>query len=591
MQSIQSTTKLLRRLWVHISPRRRKKFGLLLILMVLASFSEIVSLGAVLPFLAFLTAPERLFVHPATQIFIKTLGINSADQLLLPLTIVFSLAAIMAGTMRLLLLWASTRLSFATGADISNEIYRRAIFQPYSVHIARNSSAVLDGTRKADTVVFGVIYPFLALISSSIMLISIMMVLLSIEPVISLVAFGSFAVIYALIIHFTRSKLLIGSQRIARGTTLVMKSLQEGLGGIRDILIDGSQAIFCQIYRNADIPVRRAQGDNVFIGQSPRYVMEALGLLLIAVFAYVLAKQSDGIANTIPILGTLALGAQRLLPVLQQAYASWTSIQGGSVSLQDTLVLLEQPLPDYADQPPSKPIPFHKLISFNQLSFQYGPQGPWVLKNIDLSIQKGSRVGFIGKTGSGKSTLLDIAMGLLLPNEGTITIDGRHITPGNCRAWQAHIAHVPQSIFLADSTIEENIAFGVPRAKIDHDRVCKAAHQAQIADIIETWPEKYETFVGERGVRLSGGQRQRIGIARALYKEADVIVFDEATSALDNETEQVVMQTIENLSKDITILIIAHRLTTLKNCTQIVELSAGEIVRSGTYQEVVTLTT
>jgi ATP-binding cassette subfamily B protein len=211
-----------------------------------------------------------------------------------------------------------------------------------------------------------------------------------------------------------------------------------------------------------------------------------------------------------------------------------------------------------------------------------------VIKNLNLTITKGSRIGFIGTTGSGKSTLLDIIMGLLEPTEGILEIDGQPITMLNHRSWQSHIAHVPQAIFLADSTIEENIAFGVHKNQIDHERVRQAAQQAQIADTIETWPKQYKTFIGERGIRLSGGQRQRIGIARALYKQADLIIFDEATSALDNETEEAVMQAIENLSDDLTILIIAHRLSTLKNCTNIIELSGGEIKRVGSFELIVT---
>jgi ATP-binding cassette subfamily B protein len=196
-------------------------------------------------------------------------------------------------------------------------------------------------------------------------------------------------------------------------------------------------------------------------------------------------------------------------------------------------------------------------------------------------------VGFIGTTGSGKSTLLDIVMGLLLPTNGTLEIDGQPVTPTNNRAWQAHIAHVPQAIYLSDSSIEENIAFGVPKDQINHRRVKQAAQQAQIADSIESWPNQYQTFVGERGIRLSGGQRQRIGIARALYKQADVIIFDEATSALDNETEQSVMRAIELLSKDLTVLIIAHRLTTLRTCTEIFEIGNGAITITGTNNSIV----
>jgi ABC-type multidrug transport system fused ATPase/permease subunit len=381
--------------------------------------------------------------------------------------------------------------------------------------------------------------------------------------------------------------LLINSQIYARESSQVIKSLQEGLGGIRDVLIDGSQTVYCQIYSSADQSLRRVQGNNQFISSSPRYAMEALGMILIATLAYSLAQQSDGIAKAIPILGGLALGAQRLLPVLQQIYSSWSAILAGQASLQDALELLDQPLPSYANQPCIQPLIFKHHISFKQLGFRYDLKMPYVLKQISLSIAKGSRVGFIGRTGSGKSTLLDIVMGLLQPTDGTIEIDGQIITSANQRNWQAHIAHVPQAIFLADSTIEENIAFGVPKDQINHLRVRQAAQQAQIADSIESWPDQYQTFVGERGIRLSGGQRQRIGIARALYKQADVIIFDEATSALDNETELAVMQAIEGLSKDLTLLIIAHRLTTLKNCTHIVELSEGGIKRTGSYQDII----
>ena len=556
--------------------------------MISASLAEILSIGAILPFLVVLTAPERIFHLPIAQPFIHKLGLTTPNQFLFPLTISFGIAALISGAMRLLLLWASTRLSFAAGADLSISIYRRTLYQPYAVHVARNSSEIISGiSNKTNGVIYGIIVPFLTLISSSIMLIAILLALLSIDPIIALSAFGGFGLIYACIIQLTKNKQLINSQCVARESTLVIKSLQEGLGGIRDVLIDGSQAAYCQIYYNADQPLRRAQGNSSFIAASPRFAIEALGMMLIAILSYVLTKQPDGIAKAIPVLGALALGAQRLLPVLQQAYNSWSGIQGGQVGLADTLELLDQTLPNYLDQSPAKPIPFQNKITLKNLSFRYAPQMPFVLKNLNLTLNKGSRIGFVGLTGSGKSTLLDIVMGLLTPTEGTLQIDDQTITSNNNRAWQAHIAHVPQAIFLADSTIEENIAFGVPKNKIDIQRVKQAAQKAQIADIIETWPKKYKTYVGERGIRLSGGQRQRIGIARALYKQADVIIFDEATSALDNETEQAVMQAIESLGKDLTILIIAHRLTTLKNCDQIVELGDSGIKRIGKYKDIV----
>ena len=583
-----SLVALLKRLWLKIKYQRRRQLALLVVLMIISAFAEIISIGAVLPFLAVLTAPDRVYGNSAIQPFIQVLGISSSDQLIFPLTMFFGVTAIGAGLLRILLLKLSTRLSFSIGAELGMDVYRRTLYQPYAVHVSRNSSEVIDAiVNKANAVIFGIMAPSLTLISSSILMIGILIALFTINPLIAFSAFGGFATIYFVIIQLSRKKLKIYSQSIARDSIFVIKSLQEGLGGIRDVLLDGSQSVYCDIYQKADLSLRRAQGNIQFIGQSPRPAMEALGMLLIAILAYLLTRQQNGVSDAIPVLGALALGAQRLLPVLQQAYNSWIGMLSVQSSLQDTIELLDQPLPENIDQPNPLPILFQKQININQLSFRYSTHTPLVLNNINLVITKGSRLGFIGVTGSGKSTLLDIVMGLLSPTEGSLGVDGQLITLANNRSWQAHIAHVPQSIFLSDATIEENIAFGVPKEKIDHGQVRHAAQQAQIAEMIETWSEGYQTFVGERGVRLSGGQRQRIGIARALYKQADVIIFDEATSALDNETEEAVMQAIESLSKDLTLLIIAHRLSTLKNCTQIVELGSGGIKRVGTYQDIV----
>ena len=590
MMTNQSITQLLIRLWHHISLRRRGQFGLLLVLMLLSSFAEMLSIGAMLPFLGVLTAPERVFNFATAQPIIRALNLNEPAQLLLPLTIAFCFAALIAGLMRILLLWSTNRLSFAVGADLSIGIYRRTLYQPYALHCTRNSSEVISGiSSKSNVVIYNIIVPTLTLFSSSIILIAILVLLLSINPLIAISAFGGFGIIYVFIIKMTRKQQISNSRSIASESVQVTKSLQEGLGGIRDILIDGNQEAYCQIYSNADLPLRRAQGNSLFIGSCPRYGVEALGMILIATLAYWLSNNEDGIASVIPVIGALAVGAQRLLPLLQQAYSSWSSITSGQASLQDALTLLDQPLPDKVNLLAEQSFKFKRNITLKQLGFKYSSVSSYVIKDLNLTITKGTRTGFIGITGSGKSTLLDIIMGLLQPTEGQLLIDGQVILSGNCCAWQAHIAHVPQAIFLADSSIEENIAFGVPKDQIDHLRVKKAARQAQIAESIQSWPNQYQTFVGERGVRLSGGQRQRIGIARALYKQADVIIFDEATSALDNVTEQAVMQAIEGLSQDLTVLIIAHRLTTLKNCTQIVELGEGGIKHIGSYNDIVNI--
>jgi len=577
-------------LWRHLTKRRQKQFSLLLVLMVIASLAEIVSIGAVLPFLGILTAPEQVYQHSLMQPVIQILELTKPEQLMLPLTILFVTTVLLAGVVRLTLLYAMTRLSFATGADLSINIYHRTLYQAYEVHVSRNSSEVINGIiTKTSTVIGGVISPTLNLISSIIMFVGIMSALFVINPTIALSVSIGFGLLYWMVIRYTKTHLKNNSKIIADQSTQMIKSLQEGLGGIRDVLIDGTQQFYCRLYRNADLPLRRALGNNQFIGGSPRYLMEVIGMTLITGLAYLMTQQEGGMVVAIPVLGALALGAQRLLPALQQAYASYSQIKGSKSSFEDVLNLLDQPLPEYADQPLSKPIPFAKEIKLNNISFRYSEDSPWVLKNISLSLKKGGRVGFMGVTGSGKSTLLDIIMGLLPATEGGLIIDNQTINSQNRRAWQAHIAHVPQNIYLSDSTIEENIAFGIEKELIDHQRVKKAAQQAQIAELIEQWKDGYQTFVGERGVRLSGGQRQRIGIARALYKQADVLIFDEATSALDSETEQVVMGAIEGLDKELTILIIAHRLTTLKGCNKIVKLDKNNTINILSYKEVLKL--
>ena len=556
--------------------------------MIVTSFAEVVSIGAVLPFLGALTSPEKIFAHQLAQPFIQLLQIQAAQDLLLPFALIFTLAAIFAGLARIALLWVQTRLSMAIGADFSVQVYERTLYQPYSLHVSRNSSEILAGSQKAKDLVSSFIQPTLFILSSVVILLAVISSLLVIQPVIALSAFLGFGLIYAAVVFITKHLIAKNSQTVASQQGKVTKAIQEGLGGIRDVIIDGTQPVYSKLYKDALVPMQLAMASNQIVGSSPRFGVEALGMVLIAGLAYALAvasSASGGVTNAIPVLGALTLGAQRLLPVSQQIYFAYISIKGGQASTQDALDLLDQPMPEHAHAQPSEPIAFQTAITLKNLSFRYTPQGPWVLRNVNLQIPKGSRVGFVGVTGSGKSTLLDIVMGLLSPTEGALLIDSTAVSPQNTRAWQAHISHVPQAIYLSDTSIAENIAFGVPAKLIDLRRVKQAAQQAQITQTIEGWRDGYYTLVGERGVRLSGGQRQRIGIARALYKHANVIILDEATSALDNETEAAVMHAVETLGRDITILVIAHRLTTLKNCDQIVEVDDSGVKAVGGYEK------
>ncbi|MBS7231927.1 ABC transporter ATP-binding protein [Flavobacterium psychroterrae] len=575
-----SIFKNIKKLWQYIGKTRRLHFIFLIILMILASFAEILSIGAVFPFFGVLMDPNKILDVPFILPFLKTFNITATDQIIAAVTIFFCLAVILAGAMRIMSTWVSVRLSFALGRDLSNDIYKRTLYQPYSIHVSRNSSDVINGIWvKVSEVIFYILMPVFNLISSTILCITLVVTLLVVTPNVALMAIGGLIIVYGVIIKLTKEKLKINSVTIARESNNIIKNLQEGLSGIRDVLIDNSQENFCTTYNNTNSVLRRAQGTNQIIGQIPNFILVSLGMVLIAFVSYTLTI-SGGFAKAMPSLAALTLGLQRLLPNAQQLYAAWSTITGSQASLKDVIDLLEQPYPENIDEAVSLPVPFKRDITVNNVSFRYNENTPLILKNIDLKITKGARIGFIGTTGCGKSTLLDIVMGLLNPSEGNIKVDGQLITESNCRSWQAHIAHVPQIVFLADNTIESNIAFGIPTELIDKNRVRRAAEQAQLAEIIDSWPLKYDTRVGERGVQLSGGQCQRIGIARALYKEASLIILDEATSALDSKTEKEVLDSIENLSKDITILVIAHRLNTLGFCTEVIELDKGGIIKS-----------
>jgi ATP-binding cassette subfamily B protein len=354
-----------------------------------------------------------------------------------------------------------------------------------------------------------------------------------------------------------------------------VQAASEGLGGIRDVILDGTHHVFDERFGTVEAALRRAQASNAFFGAAPRFIVEALGIVLLAALTLLLSTRPGGLQNYLPVLGALALGAQRMVPLLQQIYAGWAAFMNQGASLGDLLAILKLPAPKSPHSGATAPLAFEREIALRGVAFRYPAADRHAVNDIELVIPRGARVGIVGKTGSGKSTLVDLLMGLLQPTQGVIEIDGRPLDDQSRRAWQKRIAHVPQAIFLSDGTIAENIAFGITATSVDPVRLRIAAQQAELADFIEGLPDGYETLVGERGVRLSGGQRQRIGIARALYKQADVLIFDEATSALDSKTESDVMKSIEALSSDLTIVIVAHRLSTLAFCSHIFDLAAS----------------
>ena len=577
----------IRQFWEHIPSFRKKQFRLIVLLSFLTSIVEIISISSALPFISVLIEPEKVYNNKLFYPIFESCGFNYASEIILPITIVFVVAIIASASLRLILLWVNNTLAFNTGVDISIDIYNKVLSQPYIFHTTKNSSDIINLIyNKVSEIIFYIVISSITLLTSGIMSVVISGMLLYFIPISVAWVILVFIVAYVFIIKLIKKQLKENSQIIADESTQIVKTVQEGLGGIRDILIDKTQATFKISYQNSVQILRKAQAENQIFGAAPKFFLEAIGLLFVAFFAYSLSVKNTENISIVPILVGIVLSIQRLLPLFQQMFNAWSQMQSAQASLKDVIEYLNLKIPeDINDEKNRLQISFNENIKLQNIGFQYSSNTPTVLKSIDLNIQKGSRIGFIGSTGSGKSTLLDIIMGLLEPTSGTLSIDNQILTKDNMHLWQKLIAHVPQSIYLIDSTIEQNIAFGVEKDKIDKNLVRESAQKAQIADVIEKMPKGYETVVGERGVQLSGGQRQRLGIARALYKKARVIILDEATSALDGETERAVIQSFESIGADVTLLMIAHRTTTLKGCTHIIELKDGEIYRTLKYED------
>jgi ABC-type multidrug transport system fused ATPase/permease subunit len=579
----------LRELFGLLSAHRRREFYLVLALMLTGGLAELATIGSVLPFLSLLADPDSLQRFPPLAKALDSLVAITGAGRLATATGAFILIAIVAAAVRLQLAWSSQSFTFRAGHELAVEIQRRLLLQPYAYYASQNSSSILASLEKTQLLVFNVLQQVMLAGTSLFISILITAALIYVDPPATLAVAAGFAAVYAMVSAFTRRRLRANSVVINSTYDERFKIVQESFGGIRDIIIDNSQPEFLNAFRRADERFNAARANTAFISAAPRFIVEALGMILIAIVAILISRRDGGLALALPVLGALALGAQRVLPLLQQIHVSWSLAVGHSAILGQVLALLRLP----AEPPPARadevsPLALRKGVSVRHVSFSYPGRRSPALHDVSLEIPSGRSVALIGKTGSGKSTLVDLLMGLLEPDEGQIAIDGVRLTGENRRRWQRNIAHVPQAIFLADTSIARNVAFGVPPGMIDLDRVIEASIKAQLHEFVTSLPEGYDTRVGERGIRLSGGQRQRLGIARAIYKQASVLVLDEATSALDDATEKAVMSALERLGEEgRTIIMIAHRLSTVSRADLVVRLDNGRVVEQGRFAEIV----
>jgi ATP-binding cassette subfamily B protein len=585
--SERSTFATLKALLRALSGGRRRDILVSIGTMLLGTFAELLTIGSVVPFLAVVSNPEGARAFPGVGFLLGLFGAGSERDLLWGATALLIAATIFAAAVRLLILRTTQRTVVGLGHEIATAIYSRMLRQPYLHFVSRNPSEHYASVEKVQTLTFSVFMPLVQGLNASVIALGIAALLVAIDPVTALVGAGVTAGVYVAITVFTRRRLKANSRVLALKATARMQAIQEAVGGIRDILLGHTQSVFEETFRDIDIKLRRANAANIFIAQAPRFVVEAVGIVLIGLLAVAMSLRPGGIMAAVPVLGALALGAQRLMPLLQQAYSGWSIFAGNRQVLADVVALLEAPVVETGGAPLDGPVrPFARDVVFDNVGMSY-PNRPGVLRGLNLSIAKGERIGLVGTTGSGKSSFLDVLMALLEPDAGEVRIDGVPLSAATRANWQAQIAHVPQAVYLSDNSVAANIAFGAPEETLDLARIEAAARQAQMHDFILTLPQGYATPVGERGVRLSGGQRQRIAIARALYKDATLLIFDEATGALDRKTEAAIMDAVQALGRDRTVLIVAHRISALAGCDRIVRIEAGRIVESGAYGELV----
>ncbi len=576
----QSTFSIFSGIWKHLSYHRRLQVLPTLVLMIASGGAELLSLGAVVPFLAVLNNPEQLWQQPLIVNAGRYLVLTESKDLVLLVTFIFVLAAVLAAITRMANLWVNGRFAAAIGSDLSCESYRLTLLQPYQIHLSRNTSVVItDITAKVDRTVEA-LQALFQFVTAIFVTASLLVGLFVIDWSVTLSAVAIFSGIYYFIAFFTRHELISNGHKIAYSSQLKLKSLQEGLGAIKEVLLDGNQLVYVDAFRKSEKVERKLIATNRFIGAFPRFGVEALGLVAIALLGALLVIQQGSSFSAIPLLGALALGGQRLLPAVQMIYGSWSSLKGFNADLAGVLEMLEQPV--LTELKITEAFVLRESIRFEDVSFRYKPELINVIQNLDLQIRRGERIGLLGASGSGKSSLLDILMGLLKPVKGSVLIDGLDLHednhPDRLLAWHSSIAHVPQNVYLSDGTIAQNIAFGVPHSDIDLSRVKQSAEKAQLSGFIESCKNGYESFVGERGSNLSGGQKQRIGIARALYKNTPLIVFDEATSALDIDAESSIMNAIYALDSSHTLIIATHNPSNLQACDRILQMQKGQII-------------
>ena len=582
--------QIFKKLFFLLNNSERKFLFLLFLLILLMALVDMVGVASVLPFIAVLTNPsiiETNFILNYMFQISKIVGVENYSQFLFLLGTLFLILLLSSLSLKAITIYATVRFSEMRHHSINRRLVEGYFRQPYSWFLNQNSAELGKTILSEVANVVNGFSQMLEIIAKGAIIVALLLLLIFVDPklaiIVGLTIGGAYGLIYYLLGNYLKR---LGAERLLHNE-LRFRLVSEAFNAVKPLKLSGLEQSYVNRFSNSSIIYAKTTTAAEVTKQMPRFFLEAIVFGGIMIMILYFMRQNGNFNTALPILSLYVFAGYRLMPALQQVYASLTILKfiGPSV---DKLHKDIKNLKTFAEDESQKVMSLNKNITLRNIHFNYPNSSSAAIKGINLNIPAKSTVGFIGITGSGKTTIVDIILGLLEAQKGSLEIDGTTITNKNYRSWQRSIGYVPQFIFLADDTVKNNIAFGIETKNINQDMVEKAAKIANLHQfVVDEMPNKYESIVGENGIRLSGGQRQRIGIARALYHKPQVLVLDEATSALDNETEKAVMDAIDNLDKDITIILIAHRLNTVKNCDIIFKLDKGQLINQGTFDEII----
>ena len=580
------------RKFLYILPKRDPiKIVVLFIMMMVAAALEVLGIGMIPAFVAIVASPERVLEYEPIQPLLAYLNITTARELLIWGSGALLGSFILKGSYRLFFNYFQARYTYNRRYQISHRLMSAYMQAPYTFHLERNTAELLRNITQEVTILIGnVLTMLLDICKQSVITISILLFLFIAEPFVTILVIAFSGIASGTFLILTRKKVKAYGKREQEHRREMIKAVNQGLGGIKDARVLNREAEFIEKFRIEARNSTRLLTYMNYTKKIPQPLIETTAVLAMLLIASFLVWQGRPMTSIIPIMTLFAVAIVRLMPAVKSLTSDYTHLIYNIVSLDpiysDLKELDESSSKFKAERKASRPLKLERLIEAKSVEYSYPNSDEQALRGVSFEIPKGHAVGFVGESGAGKTTVVDLLLGLMEPSAGEILVDGKNIHE-NLSAWQQNIGYIPQSIYLADETLRSNIAFGLPDEEIDDENVLKALELAQLKDLIDRLPEGLDTILGENGTRLSGGQRQRVGIARALYHEPEVLVMDEATSALDNLTEKEITKAIEALKGDRTVIMIAHRLTTVENCDLLYLMKDGKITDSGTYSDLV----